>query len=133
MSPNWGTSRYTPCEWLLPGHSPLPAAGSPARMSAGKTCLARGPLERVPPSCICIEEVIERVFPVMPFIDVPEDVASMSVPDCELISEGLGRHPVLICAGDISRARRPRLYSPGRISPFVRAQALTSAMASCMT
>ena len=58
------------------------------------------------------EQIIEQVFPDLPFIDVPENVASMSAMDCDLISEGLGRHPILICSGGISRARRPRLYWP---------------------
>ena len=114
-SPRLVMSRCTPCEWQLPGPSQLHGGAFPCQDASGVNVLGKGAtgartslfweLGR-------LEQIIEQVFPDLPFIDVPENVASMSAMDCDLISEGLGRHPIFICSGGISRARRPRLYWP---------------------
>ncbi|CAK0897904.1 unnamed protein product, partial [Prorocentrum cordatum] len=57
-----------------------------------------------------VARLLELEFGSLPWVDVVENVASMTAESCTLVSEGLGRHPVLIDAAGISRARRPRLF-----------------------
>ncbi|CAK0810274.1 unnamed protein product, partial [Prorocentrum cordatum] len=57
-----------------------------------------------------VSQFLQVDFGDLPWIDVVECVAGMAAEACYQISEGLGRHPILIDAAGISRVRRPRLY-----------------------
>ena len=92
----------------------LIGAGPPCQGVSGLNSERKGALRDARSSLYVhvprIRELVKKAFPWAMVHSLMESVASMDEGDRSLMSEAEGSLPWRICAGDVSLARRPRLY-----------------------
>ena len=92
----------------------LLGAGPPCQGVSGLNTDRRGALRDVR-SCLFshvprVEELLRRFFSWCPVFTLVENVASMDVEDCRVMSKAYDIYPWLVDSASLSLCRRPRLY-----------------------